>query len=247
MAGHSHWANIKHKKMANDAKKAAVITRMGKLIRGAIQVGGIDPAMNPRLRMTILKAKANGMVKDAIERILKKATEGEAVMESLTYEGYAAGGVAVVVEVMTDNRNRTPPEIRKLFERGGGAMGAPGCVAWQFKESSVFVIADATEDRVMEVLLEADCDARSIQALDDGKVEIIAGPDDYEKIRAACEAAKLAIERSDVTQLADNPAEIADLATAQKVQKLLDSLEEHDDVTAVHSNFAPTPEVAAQL
>jgi len=187
------------------------------------------------------------MVKDAIERILKKATEGEAVMESLTYEGYAAGGVAVVVEVMTDNRNRTPPEIRKLFERGGGAMGAPGCVAWQFKESSVFVIADATEDRVMEVLLEADCDARSIQALDDGKVEIIAGPDDYEKIRAACEAAKLAIERSDVTQLADNPAEIADLATAQKVQKLLDSLEEHDDVTAVHSNFAPTPEVAAQL
>ena len=127
MAGHSHWANIKHKKAANDAKKTKVITQMGRLIRGAIQVGGPDPDSNPRLRLAITKAKAQNMTNDVIDRILKKA-RGDAdakPMEDLTYEGYASNGVAVVVDVMSDNRNRTAPELRKLFERGGGSLQHP--------------------------------------------------------------------------------------------------------------------------
>ncbi|MFW5882027.1 MAG: YebC/PmpR family DNA-binding transcriptional regulator [Planctomycetota bacterium] len=249
MAGHSHWANIKHKKAANDAKKAAVITRMGKLIKGAIQVGGPDPDMNPRLRLAIAKARAANMVKDAIDRIIKKATgeSDDKPIEELVYEGYAAAGVAVVVETMTDNRNRTAPEIRKLFERAGGNMGAPGCVAWQFKQVATFLVTGADEDRVMEVLLEADCDADDIAEADTDTVSINAPPDQYDAIRQALEAAGLTIEQSDITKLPDNEAPIDDLATAQRIQKFLDQLDEHEDVTEVYTNFAPTPSVATAL
>ena len=141
MAGHSHWANIKHKKAANDAKKAKVITQMSRLIKGAIQVGGPDLDTNPRLRLAVQKARAQNMTNDAIDQAIKRiAGEGnDKPVEELTYEGYAAGGVAVVVEAMTDNRNRTAPELRKLFERGGGgSFGAPGCVSWQFHDRAFF-------------------------------------------------------------------------------------------------------------
>jgi len=248
MAGHSHWANIKHKKAANDARKAKVITQMGRLIKGAIQVGGPDIDTNPRLRLAIQKAKAQNMTNDAIDRIIARAKgEGSsAAMEELVYEGYAAAGVAVVVEAMTDNRNRTAPEIRKLFERGGGSLGAPGCVAWQFHDQAVFAVADSDEDTVMEALLAADCDADDIFE-GEGPVEIHAAPDQYEAISQALQAAGLAIERSDLTKIPENDAEVDDLETAHKIQRLLDALEEHDDVTGVHSNFAPSSEVAAAL
>lgn len=248
MAGHSHWANIKHKKAANDAKKAKVITQMGRLIKGAIQVGGPDVDTNPRLRLAIQKGKAQNMTNDAIDRIIAKA-KGEgtsSAVEELVYEGYAAAGVAVVVEAMTDNRNRTAPELKKLFERGGGSMGAPGCVSWQFHDKSVFAVAGSTEDAVMEALLEADCDADDI-AERDGLVEIQAPMEQYEAIQSALTAAGLTIERSDLTKIPENDAEVDDLETAQKIQKLLDALEEHDDVTGVHTNFAPSEAVAAEL
>ena len=181
MAGHSHWANIKHKKAANDAKKTKVITQMGRLIRGAIQVGGPDPDSNPRLRLAITKAKAQNMTNDVIDRILKKA-RGDAdakPMEDLTYEGYASNGVAVVVDVMSDNRNRTAPELRKLFERGGGSLGAPGCVSWQFHEKALFAVSDSNEDSVLEALLEADADAEEIRE-EDGMVFISAPSNCYD-------------------------------------------------------------------
>ncbi|MHC5067313.1 MAG: YebC/PmpR family DNA-binding transcriptional regulator [Planctomycetota bacterium] len=248
MAGHSHWANIKHKKAANDAKKAKVITQMGRLIKGAIAVGGADVDTNPRLRLAIQKAKAQNMTNDAIDRVLAKA-RGDAnnsQVEELTYEGYGAGGVAVVVESMTDNRNRTAPEIKKLFERGGGSLGAPGCVSWQFHDKSVFLVENCDEDSVLEALLSADCDAEDITPLD-GDVEITAAMDQYDVISTALAEAGLTVARSDLTKGPENMVTVDDLDVATTIQKLLDNLEDHDDVTAVHTNFAPTTAVAEQL
>lgn len=248
MAGHSHWANIKHKKAANDAKKTKVITQMGRLIRGAIQVGGPDPDTNPRLRLAIQKAKAQNMTNDVIDRILAKARGAvdSKPMEDLTYEGYAVSGVAVVVEVMSDNRNRTAPEIRKLFERGGGSMGAPGCVAWQFHEKALFVVSDSDEESVMEALLAGNGDAEDIRE-EEGQVLVSAPSNLYEIIREALTAAGLSIASADISKVPENDVEISDLETAQKIQRLIDNLDDHDDVTAVYSNFAPTPEVAEAL
>ncbi|MFW5829432.1 MAG: YebC/PmpR family DNA-binding transcriptional regulator [Planctomycetota bacterium] len=250
MAGHSHWANITHKKGANDAKKAAVITKMGKLIKVAVQLGGPDLDTNPRLRLAIAKARAQNMTKDAIERAIKKAAgdaEDGKRMEELVYEGYAAGGVAVVVEAMTDNRNRTAPEIKKLFERAGGSMGAPGCVSWQFNLKAVFLVESDDEDRVLEALLEGDADAEDVAVSDDGQVTVTAAPEAYEAVTEALNAAGIDIVSSDLTKVPDNDSVIDDLELAQKVQRLLDALDEHDDVSAVATNFAPSSEVAAQL
>ncbi|TVR44738.1 MAG: YebC/PmpR family DNA-binding transcriptional regulator [Planctomycetota bacterium] len=248
MAGHSHWANIKHKKAANDAKKAKVITQMGRLIRGAIQVGGPSPDENPRLRLAIQKAKAQNMTNDVIDRILAKAKgEGDSKpMEELTYEGYASNGVAVVVEVMSDNRNRTAPEIRKLFERGGGAMGAPGCVAWQFHEKALFAVDGSDEESVLEALLAADADAEDI-AEQEGQVLITAPANLYDVVNRALSEAGLSIASADISKIPENEVHIDDLETAQKIQRLIDTLDEHDDVTAVYSNFVPSADIAEEL
>lgn len=247
MAGHSHWANIKHKKSANDARKAKVISQMGRLIKGAIALGGPDPDTNPRLRLAISKAKSQNMTNDNIERILAKARgEGSVGIEELVYEGYGAGGVAIVVETMSDNRNRTAPEIRKLFERGGGSMGAPGCVAWQFRERAVFLVASQDEDCVLSTLLEAEADAEDITVQDEG-IEIVAPVESYDLIGRALAKAGLDPLRSDLTRLADNACTVEDLETAQRVVRLIEMLEDHDDVTAVHSNFDPAAAIADQL
>ncbi|TVR16464.1 MAG: YebC/PmpR family DNA-binding transcriptional regulator [Planctomycetota bacterium] len=248
MAGHSHWANIKHKKAANDAKKAKVITQMGRLIKGAIQVGGPDPDMNPRLRLAIQKAKAQNMTNDTIDRILAKA-KGESTskpMEDLAYEGYAAGGVAVVVEAMTDNRNRTAPEIRKLFERGGGSMGAPGCVSWQFHEKALVAVNGSDEESVLEALLAGDADAEDIESAD-GQVCITAESNQYDVIQRALAQADIEVTSADIARIAENDCPIDDLDTARTIQRLLDNLEDHDDVTAVYSNFSPSPDIVDQL
>lgn len=248
MAGHSHWANIKHKKATNDAKKAKVITQMGRLIKGAIQVGGPDPDMNPRLRLAIQKAKAQNMTNDAIERVLAKAKgeQGSKPMEDLTYEGYAAAGVAVVVEAMTDNRNRTAPEIRKLFERGGGSMGAPGCVSWQFHEKALFATAHSDEETVLDALLAGDADVEDIESVED-QVRITAESNQYDLIQRALNQAAIEIVSADIARIADNDCAVDDLDTARTVQRLLDNLDDHDDVTAVYSNFSPSLEIAAAL
>ena len=188
------------------------------------------------------------MTNDVIDRILKKA-RGDAdakPMEDLTYEGYASNGVAVVVDVMSDNRNRTAPELRKLFERGGGSFGAPGCVSWQFHEKSLFAVSDSNEDSVLEALLEADADAEEIRE-EDGMVFISAPSNCYDLVQRALKAADLNISSADISKIPENEVAIDDLEAAQKIQKFIDTLDEHDDVTAVYSNFAPTPEILETL
>jgi len=250
MAGHSHWANIKHKKAANDAKKAKVITQCSRLIKGAIMHGGADLDTNPRLRLAVAKARSMNMTNDAIKRAIERFSGGnddDKPMEELVYEGYAAEGVAVVVEALTDNRNRTAPEIRKLFERGGGSMGAPGCVAWQFHQKATFLTRGADEDRIMEILLEADADAEDIAAEDDEQVSITAAPEYYDQIANALDQAGVEIVASDVAKMPENTVAIDDVDTGQKIQRLLDALDDHDDVTSVSTNFAPSPAVAETL
>src|SRR4051812_16536013 len=244
MAKHSHWANIKHKKAANDYKKAAVIARMGKLITVAVQVGGgsnVDD--NPRLRLAVAKARSAKMNNEAIERAIKKAAgEGSSDkhFDELTYEGYAPGGVAVVVTALTDNRNRTAPEVKKLFERAGGAIGQPGCVAWQFKDKALFLADSASEDAVIEALLAADADAEDISAAD-GQVSITAEPAQFDAISKALAAAKIPIANSEMGKIPDNTVPVAKAEHVQALRELVDALEEHEDVQDVFHN-AELPE-----
>ena len=251
MAKHSHWSNIKHKKAANDKRRAAVISKMGKLITVAVQLGGgANPADNPRLRLALEKARSAGMALEPMERAIKKAAglggEGK-TMEEVTYEGYAKGGVAVVVTGLTDNRTRTAPEIKKLFEYAGGSMGVPGCVSWQFKDKAVFLADKTSEDAVMEALLAGNADAEDIAPQDDGQVSISAAPNQFDAILKALGAAKIGIASSGFTKLPDNTIPVGDLAVAKAVQELIDSLDDHDDIQDVYHNGDFAPEVAAQL
>lgn len=239
MAKHSHWDNIKHKKAANDKKRGAVIAKMGKLITVAVQAGGGVLGDNPRLRLAVDKARSAGMSMDVIERAIKKAAgqggDGK-VMEEVTYEGYAKGGVAVVITGLTDNRTRTAPEIKKLFEYAGGSMGIPGCVSWQFKDKAVFLADKTTEDAVMEALLAANADAEDIAPQDGGQVSISAAPNQYDAVLKALGAAKIAVISQGFTKLPDNGIPVTDPAIAAKIHELIDSLEDHDDVQDIYHN-----------
>ena len=245
MAKHSHWANIKHKKGINDKKKGAVISKMGKLITIAVSLGGPKLEENPRLRLAVDKARSAKMNMDAIERAIKKAA-GDAVsgkqMVELSYEGYGPGGVAIVLDILTDNRNRTAPEIKKLFERAGSAIGAPGCVAWQFTPKSTFLVEGASEDQVMEALLAADADAGEITAIDAGdavsQVAITAEANQFDAVQKALQAAKFSIVSAELTKLPDNPIDITDPAVQQALEALIETLDDHDDVQEVFHNGA---------
>jgi YebC/PmpR family DNA-binding regulatory protein len=242
MAKHSHWDNIKHKKAANDAKRGAVIAKMGKLITVAVQVGGPVLDENPRLRLAVTKARSAGMSQEVIERAIRKASgEGKsgAVMTELLYEGYAPGGIAMVVQILTDNRNRTAPEIKKLFERAGGSIGNPGCVAWQFKPKAVFLVGAedgpaVAEDTVIEALLSAGCDVDDVAA-SGGQVAVTADPRQFDAIAKALAGARLPASRADFTQIPDNTVPAAGAAAAA-LRTLVDSLDDHDDVTEVFHN-----------
>lgn len=240
MAGHSHWANIKHKKAVNDKAKAKVLARMGKLIAIACQFGPPKLEDNPRLRLAVQKARAANMNNDAIDRAIKKAAgiaaEGRQ-MQDVVYEGYAPGGVAVVVVSATDNRHRTAPEVKRIFEYAGGAIGAPGCVAWQFADKAVFLVAaPATEEQVMEALLTGAADAEDIQVDGQGQVEITAAPNQYDAVLKALAAAGLAVVESDLTKIAENTVPVSDPAVARQIQELIAELEEHGDVQEVFTN-----------
>lgn len=238
MAKHSHWHNIKHKKAANDVKRAAVVAKMGKLITVAVNQGGPHVADNPRLRLAVAKAKSSGMAIETIERAIKKASgqaaDGKSMVE-LTYEGYAPGGVAVVVDCLTDNRTRTAPEIKKLFERAGGSVGTPGCVAWQFKNRCTFLVQAADEDPVMECLLGADLGVDDISAIGDGQVAISADPTLYDAITKALAAGRIAVVESGFAKIPDNTLAMG-AETVESLQQLLDALDEHDDVQDVYHN-----------
>ncbi len=236
MAGHSKWANIQHRKGRQDEKRGKVWTRVIREITVAARQAGGDPAMNPRLRLAIDKAKAANMPADRIKYNVEKASgtlEG-LNYEEIRYEGYGIGGAAIIVDCMTDNRVRTVAEVRHAFSKYGGNMGTEGSVAFQFKHCGQFVFAPGTsEDKVMEVALEAG--AEDVVSDDDGAVEVLCAPVDFEKVKIALEAAGLKPELAEVTMRAENTVEIAG-EDAQRMQKLLDVIEDLDDTQAVFHN-----------
>ncbi len=236
MAGHSKWANIQHRKGRQDEKRGKVWTRIIREIMVAARQGGGDPKENPRLRLAIDKARAANMPADTVKKNIDKATgnlEGVSY-EEIRYEGYGIGGAAIIVDCMTDNRVRTVAEVRHAFSKYGGNLGAANSVAFQFKHCGQFVFAPgASEDRVMEVALDAG--AEDVVTDDDGAIEVLCAPADFEAVKHALEAAALAPEVAEVTMRAENTVDLAG-EDAQRMQKLLDVLEDLDDVQDVFHN-----------
>jgi len=247
MAGHSHWAGIKHKKALIDNKRGKVWSKCSKAIIIAAQIGGGDPDQNPRFRLAISDAKSARMPKDTIARAIKKGT-GELAggqVEEVIYEGYGPGGIAIMCEILTDNRNRTAPEVRKLFEIHNGKLGGTGCVAWKFHRKGLVVIpADQIEeDALFELALEAG--AEDVKREGD-KFEVICEVDQYADVCAALEAAKLEPELKQVTRIPESTVDV-DVNTARKALKLMNLLDDHDDVQSVAADLNVTPEVMAAL
>jgi YebC/PmpR family DNA-binding regulatory protein len=236
MAGHSKWANIQHRKGRQDEKRGKVWTRVIREIMVAARQGGGDVSANPRLRLAIDKAKAANMPADTIKRNIDKATgnlEGVSY-EEIRYEGYGIGGAAIIVDCMTDNRVRTVAEVRHAFSKYGGNLGTEGSVAFQFKHCGQFIFAPGTsEDKVMEVALEAG--AEDVVTADDGAIEVLCAPADFEAVKNALEGAGLAAEVAEVTMRAENTIELAG-EDAARMQKLLDVIEDLDDVQEVYHN-----------
>src|SRR5450631_576234 len=236
MAGHSKWANIKHKKAATDAKRGKIFTRLIREITVAARLGGADASSNPRLRLAMDKALDNNMPKDTIERAAKRgAGELEGVSyDQVRYEGYGINGAALIVDCMTDNRVRTVAEVRHAFSKYGGNMGTEGSVAFQFQHCGQFVYAPGThEDRVMEVALDAGAD--DVVSDDDGAIEVLCPPAAFESLKAALEGAGLKPEVAEVTMRASNTVSLS-VEDAQRMQKLLDAIEDLDDVQNVFHN-----------
>jgi YebC/PmpR family DNA-binding regulatory protein len=235
MAGHSKWANIKHRKAAADAKKGKVFTRLIKEITVAAKLGGGDPNSNPRLRLALDKAREANMTKDSVQNAIKRGTgtlEGVSYEEA-RYEGYGPGGAAVLVDCLTDNRTRTVAEVRHAFTKNGGNLGSDGSVAYLFKHVGQFVFAPGTsEDKVMEAGLDAG--AEDVVKNDDGSVELICAPADFPAVQAALEKAGLKAEIAEVTMKAGTEAAVGG-AEGQRMQSLLDALENLDDVQNVYT------------
>ena len=236
MAGHSKWANIQHRKGRQDEKRQRIWTRVVREIMVAARTGGGDPSANPRLRLAIEKAKAANMPADTVKRNIDKATgnlEG-VTYEEIRYEGYGIGGAAIIVDTMTDNRVRTVAEVRHAFSKHGGNMGTEGSVAFQFKHCGQLIFAPGTsEDKVMEVALEAG--AEDVIADDEGAIEVLTATADFEVVKNALETAGLTADMAEVTMRAENSIELSG-DDAAKMQKLLDILEDLDDVQNVFHN-----------
>jgi YebC/PmpR family DNA-binding regulatory protein len=247
MAGHSHWANIAQKKSVIDKKRGKVWSKLSKAIILAAKMGGGDPATNLRLRYAINDAKAISMPKDNIERAIKKGT-GELEggnLDEILYEGYGPGGVAVLCEILTDNRNRTAPEVRKIFEYAGGKLGATGCVAWMFDRKGLIIIdkAQSDEEKLMELALEAGAD--DVKTYDDS-YEVIAEPDVFGAVCEALDNAGIATTSREITRIPKDTVDL-DVDTARAVLKLMEGLDEHDDVQTVSANFNIPDEAMAEL
>lgn len=247
MAGHSKWANIQHRKGAQDAKRGKLFTRLIREITVAARMGGSDPATNPRLRAAIDKALGSNMTKDVIERATKRGAgelEG-AAYEEIRYEGYGPNGIAIMVDCMTDNRNRTVAEVRHVFSKRGGNMGTDGSVAYLFNQKGIISFGnDITEDDVMEIALEAG--AEDIVTNVDGSVDVFTSPDDYSAVKDALDNAGLESQSAEVTMHPDTTVSL-DLDDAQKAIAMIEAFEELDDVQQVYSNADFSDEVMAQL
>ncbi len=247
MAGHSKWANIQHRKNAQDAKRGKLFTRLIREITVAARSGQSDPNVNPRLRLAVDKALDANMSKDTVERAIRRGAgaEGDTSYDEIRYEGYGPGGVAVMVDCMTDNRNRTVAEVRHAFTKCGGNLGTSGSVAFQFTETGVISFpAGADQDKVMEIALEAGAD--DLVENEDGSFDVLTSPDAFAEVSDAVAAAGLAPEQAEVTMRAGNTVSLG-FEDAQKMVRLLEMLEDLDDTQNVYSNADISEEIMAQL
>jgi YebC/PmpR family DNA-binding regulatory protein len=237
MAGHSKWASIKHKKAATDAKRGKLFTKLARAITVAAREGGGDPAGNHTLAAAIEKAKGYSMPKDNIQRAIDRGTGegGAGEIERVVYEGYGPGGAAVLVDALTDNRNRTGAEVRNLFSKNGGSTAEPGAVAWQFdRKGQVIVPRSVDEEELMLTALDAGAD----DIVDDGDSwRVTTPPTELHAVRTALDAAGIPVDSSDLTMVSQTTVPLDTAESAKKVLRLIDALDEHDDVQAVHANF----------
>jgi len=239
MSGHSKWSSIKHRKGAADAKRGKLFSKLSRAIIVAAREGGPDPDGNATLATAIQKARDNSMPKDNIERAIARgaggASDGEAY-ETVTYEGYGPGGVAVYVEALTDNRNRTASEVRHVFAKNDGNLGTSGAVAWLFERKGVILVAAEGVDEDELMLAAAEGGAEDVGA-EGSSLQVTCAPDDLAAVRAALDAAGIAVESAELTMLPKTTVAIEDEGTAKKLLRLMDALEENDDVQAVYANF----------
>jgi len=248
MSGHSHWATIKHKKGAADAKRGRLWSKIARMIIVAARAGGGDASSNLTLRYAVDKARAANMPKDTIDKAIKRGTgeiEG-AAFESMQYEGYGPSGVAIVVEVLTDNRNRTGPEVKRIFEKHGGSLGTPGCVSWMFHKKGLITVATTAigEDDLMELALGAGADDMQ----NSGEVyEITCDPSGYEQLKKALEEKGIPIQSADISMVPTTMVPITTPETARKVNNLMEAFDDHDDVQNAYANFDIPEEVMAKV
>ena len=248
MSGHSKWSTIKRKKGANDAKRGKMFTKLIKEITIAARTGGGDPDGNPRLRSAVNAAKGENMPKDNIDRAIKKGLGelGGAIYEEILYEGYGPGGVAVLVETMTDNKNRTVADIRHFFAKSGGNLGEFGCVAWMFDKKGTLSVAKegVTEDALMEMALEAG--AEDVVEEEDG-FQIVTPPEAFNDVVEQLEKSNIKFSDASLSMVPKNSIEVTDEKTARSLLRLLENLEDHDDVQKVHANCDIDDELMEQL
>lgn len=240
MSGHSKFANIKHKKEKNDAAKGKMFTIIGKEIAVAVKEGGADPANNSKLRDVIAKAKANNMPNDTIERGIKKAAgEASAVnYEVITYEGYGPNGIAIIVDTLTDNKNRTAANVRHAFTKGGGNIGTPGCVSFMFDKKGQIVIDKSETDMDADELMMAALDAGAEDFVEEDEAyEIYTTPEDFSKVREALEGLNVPMMEAEVTMIPQNYVELTDEEAIKNLNKIIDLLDEDDDVQQVYHNW----------
>ncbi len=236
MSGHSKWKNILHKKEKTDAQRAKIFTKIGREMAVAVREGGPDPVSNSKLRDCIAKARANNVPNDNIKRIIERASGDGATYETITYEGYGPSGIAVIVETMTDNRNRTAGDVRHYFDKFGGNLGATGCVSWQFDQKGVIVIekGDTDEDEMMLAFLDAGADDIDME----GEVyQVFTKPEDFSAVREALESANYPILDANIEMVPQNYVELSSEDDIKNMQKLLDALEDNDDVQNVYHNW----------
>jgi YebC/PmpR family DNA-binding regulatory protein len=248
MSGHSKWHSIRHKKGAMDAKRGKIFSRLNKELMVAARIGGGDPSANPRLRQAIAAAKAENMPKDNIERAINKGTgELEGVnYEEFIYEGYAPGGVAVLVEVMTDNKNRAAADVRYIFNKRGGSLGEAGCVAWMFDKRGLIVFEQnkVDEDEILEVALETGAD--DVVTTED-QFEVFTDPATFEAVKQAFDDRELAYAMAEITMVPQNTVKIEDESQANQVLKLMEAIEDSDDVQKVYANFDIPDEILQRI
>ncbi len=248
MGGHSHWAGIKHKKALVDAKKGKVFTKLIREITIAAKIGGGDLSSNARLRKAVDDGKAANMPADNVKRAIMKGT-GQlpgAIYEEITYEGYGPGSVAVIVECTTDNKNRTFAEIRKIFSDKGGSIGTTGCVSYMFAKKGIILINKeaTTEENLMNIALEAG--AEDIKTQEEG-FEVVTAMENLDTVKTAIEAKGIKTESAEITMIPGNEVDVNDLETATKIVKMIDALDDHDDVKNVYSNHNIADDILAKI